>query len=96
MVRDRGTPIGYAKAIADYDLAVLPPHQLSSCAAVAGKHVQSKDGREFVTYASSYNPGPSLCDHLEFALKHEVGRDAGRQAIVDRERSRGAEDESSE
>jgi Fic family protein len=68
---DRGTPIGYAKAIADHDLAVLPPHQLSSCAAVAGKHVQSKEGRQFVTYPSAYNPGPSLCEHLEFALKHE-------------------------
>jgi hypothetical protein len=64
-------PIGYAKAIADYDLAVLPPHQLSSCAAIAGKHVESKGGREFVTYPNAYDPGPSLCDHLEFALKHE-------------------------
>ncbi|KFA89613.1 Fic family protein [Archangium violaceum] len=64
-------PIGYAKAIADYNLAVLPPHQLSCCAAVAGKQVQSKEGREFVTYPNAYHPGPTLCDHLEFALKHE-------------------------
>lgn len=67
----RSIPIGYAKAIADYDLAVLPPHQLSSCTAIAGKHVQSKGEREFVTYPNAYNPGPTLCDHLEFALKHE-------------------------
>ena len=33
--------------------------------------MQSKEGRELVTYPSAYNPGPSLCDHLEFALKHE-------------------------
>ena len=71
MVSAVGQPIGYAKAIADHELAVVPPHQLSSWAAVAGKHVQSKEGREFVTYPSHYDPGPSLFDHLEFALKHE-------------------------
>ena len=66
-----GTPIGYAKIIADYDLAVLPPYQLSSCAPIAGKRVQPNEGREVVTYANSYSPGPSPFDHLEFALKHE-------------------------
>ncbi len=71
MFPSQGTPIGYAKAIADYDLQVIPPHQHSSCAAVAGKHVQSKGGRDFVTYSNTYAPGPALCDHLEFALKHE-------------------------
>jgi hypothetical protein len=33
--------------------------------------VQLKEGREFVTYPSAYDPGPSLFAHLEFALKHE-------------------------
>ncbi|WP_141329707.1 Fic family protein [Myxococcus sp. AB025B] len=67
----KGTLIGYAKVLKDYHLAVLPPHQLSTCAAVAGKQVKSSEGREFVTYPSSYAPGPTICDHLEFALKHE-------------------------
>jgi hypothetical protein len=64
-------PIGYARAIEDYNLTVLHPHQLSCCAGVAGKQVRSKEGREFVTYPNTYNPGSALCDHLEFALKHE-------------------------
>jgi Fic family protein len=67
----KGAPIGYAKAIHDHELGVVPPHQLSSCAAVAGKQVHSREGHEFVTYPSAYHPGASLCDHLEFALKHE-------------------------
>ncbi|NTX10609.1 Fic family protein [Myxococcus sp. CA056] len=71
MLPGKGSPIGYAKVIADHDLEVLPPHQLSSCAAVAGKQMQSSDGREFVTYPNPYNPGPAICDQLEFALKHE-------------------------
>lgn len=64
-------PIGYAKVIAAHHLAVIPPHQLSFLAAVAGKHTQLKEGREFVTYPNAYDPGPSLFEHLEFALKHE-------------------------
>ncbi|WIG93872.1 Fic family protein [Myxococcus sp. SDU36] len=64
-------PIGYARVIEEHDLQVYPSHQYSMCAAVAGKHVESKDGRDFVTYSNAYDPGPSLCDHLEFALKHE-------------------------
>ncbi len=71
MVSPGSTPIGYAKAIADYNLAVLPLHQLSSWAPVASKRVQPKDGRELVIYPSTYDPGPSLFAHLEFALKHE-------------------------
>jgi hypothetical protein len=64
-------PIGYERAIQDYKLTVLPPHQRSLCAAVAGKQVASKEGRELVTYPNTYDPGPTLCAHLEFALKHE-------------------------
>ncbi|TQF15856.1 Fic family protein [Myxococcus llanfairpwllgwyngyllgogerychwyrndrobwllllantysiliogogogochensis] len=70
MYLSRGIPIGYAKAIEDHGLGVVPPHQLSACVGSV-KHVRSSDGREFVTYPSSYDPGPALCDHLEFALKHE-------------------------
>lgn len=66
-----GAPIGYAKVIADHDLAVMLPHQLSFVAASTPKRVEQKDGRELVTYRPSYDPGPELCNHLEFALKHE-------------------------
>jgi Fic family protein len=71
VVSPGSTPIGYAKVIADYNLAVLPPHQLSAWAPVASKRVQLKEGRELVIYPSAYDPGPSLFAHLEFALKHE-------------------------
>lgn len=71
MVSLGNSPIGYAKIIADYNLAVLPPSQLSSWAPVADKRVQLKEGREFVTYPSAYDPGASHFAHLEFALKHE-------------------------
>lgn len=71
MVSPGSSPIGYAKAIADYRLAVLPPHQLSAWAPGAGKRVRHEEGRELVLYPSTYDPGPSLFEHLEFALKHE-------------------------
>ncbi|ATB44386.1 hypothetical protein CYFUS_009873 [Cystobacter fuscus] len=65
------TPIGYAKVIEDYRLAVLPPHQTSSWAQVSSKRVHLSGGHEFAVYPSAYDPGPSLFAHLEFALKHE-------------------------
>ncbi|MFH0902962.1 MAG: hypothetical protein V2A73_20225, partial [Pseudomonadota bacterium] len=64
-------PVGYAKVITDYKLAVFPPHRLSFVAARGGKRERVEEGRTVVVYPPGYAPGGEITEQLEFALKHE-------------------------
>jgi Fic family protein len=65
-------PMGYAALILTYGLQ-LPPRPRTSF--VSEKHSRRSEwrgeGRTVVTLPPQYEPGPSVCDQLEFALKHE-------------------------
>lgn len=66
------TPIGYAWVVANYHLSVLPPRRLSFLSARGGaRHEKVEAGQTLVIYPPSYRPGATLCEHLEFALRHE-------------------------
>jgi hypothetical protein len=64
-------PVGYSRVIADFQLAVLPPHHLSFLAARGGKKERIEDGRAIVIYPPGYSPGSEIGEQLEFALKYE-------------------------
>lgn len=65
-------PIGYAALTLSYGLH-HPPRRRASF--VSEKHSRrsewSSEERTVVTLPPQYEPGPSVCDQLEFALKHE-------------------------
>lgn len=62
---------GYARAILDYRLAVLPPNRLTFVATRGARRERAEDGRVVVVLPASYAPDPGLVDHLEFALKYD-------------------------
>jgi hypothetical protein len=62
---------GYARAILDYRLAVLPPHRLTFVATRGARRERVEDGRAVVVLPASYAPASGLVEHLEFALKHD-------------------------
>lgn len=64
-------PAGYAQAIIEYRLAVLPPHRLSFIATKGARRERVEDGRVLVVLPASYAPGPGLIEQLEFALKYD-------------------------
>jgi hypothetical protein len=64
-------PVGYSRVIADFQLAVLPPHRLSFVAARGGRKERIEEGRALVVFPPGYRPGRAIVDQLEFALKHE-------------------------
>jgi hypothetical protein len=64
-------PVGYSKAIIDYQLAVLPPNRLSFLATRGGRRERVEEGRTIVIYSSGYAPGDELTSQLEFAVKYE-------------------------
>ncbi len=64
-------PAGYARAIIEYRLAVLPPHRLSFIAARGARRERVEDGRVIVVLPASYAPEPDLVDQLVFALKYD-------------------------
>jgi len=65
-------PIGYSALLLTYGLS-LPPRRRASF--VSEKHSRrtewTGEGRTVVTLPPQYEPGPSVCDQIEFALKHE-------------------------
>jgi len=64
---ERGTPVGYAAVISDYDLRVPLPNVL---AAIGERHhVRSEAGWRILT--PRHAPGAGLGAHLTFALKYE-------------------------
>ncbi len=65
------TPAGYARAILEYRLGVLPPNRLTFIATKGARRERADDGRVTVVLPSSYAPGPGLIEHLEFALKYD-------------------------
>lgn len=64
-------PAGYAKAILDYGLTVLPPHRLTFIAAKGAKHTIEREGRTVVVLPATYRPDPGLAQQLAFALKYD-------------------------
>jgi hypothetical protein len=62
---------GYARAILEYRLAVLPPHRLTFVATRGARRERAEEGRVVVVLPASYAPDPALVDHLEFALKYD-------------------------
>jgi len=62
---------GYARAIVEYRLAVLPSHRLTFIATKGARRERVEDGRVKVVLPASYAPDPGLIDHLEFALKYD-------------------------
>lgn len=62
---------GYAKAILDYRLAVLPPSRLTFVATRGARREREEEGRVVLVLPPSYAPGARLVDHLEFALKYD-------------------------
>jgi hypothetical protein len=67
----RSQALGYSRLIEAEALAVLPPRSLAFLATQGGRREIQTDGRRSTVYPAHYDPGPSIFDHLEFALKHE-------------------------
>ncbi|MCI0571646.1 MAG: Fic family protein [Myxococcaceae bacterium] len=65
------SPIGYARVIQEYGLRVLPPPTLSYVSSRGGKQVLREGSQTLAVYPNAYAPGDTLCEQLEFALKHE-------------------------
>lgn len=69
---DAGTrPAGYQALIARFNLDVIPNWHQSYVAGGNTHRVKINEGVTEETYSSSYWPGDTLCDHLEFALKYD-------------------------
>lgn len=68
---NQARPAGYAALAARYSVTALPNWHESFVATGNTRLVESFDGRERVTYPSSYWQGESIGDHLEFALKYD-------------------------
>ena len=67
----RARPAGYAFLIKAFGLQVGPRVRISFIGAHGTRLDREGEGRRTVVYPPSYDPGPELGDHLEFALKHE-------------------------
>ena len=63
--------LGYSRLIEAEALAVLPPRSLAFLATQGGRREIETEGRRSTIYPAQYDPGASIFDHLEFALKHE-------------------------
>ena len=64
-------PIGYAWLINQYGLRCLPLPVTSYLLTTGSRRTIEQDGKRQELYTHHYNPGPTICDHLQFALKHE-------------------------
>lgn len=64
-------PAGYARAILDYRLAVLPPDRLTFIAPKGQQRTSIREGRTTVVLPPGYRPGSALSDQLLFALKYD-------------------------
>lgn len=71
LARSRHTPAGYAALIERYGVDVVPNWHISLVAEGGARRLTSHDGVVEETYPSSYWPGETACDHLEFALKYD-------------------------
>ncbi|MFA7621412.1 MAG: hypothetical protein WCY56_06140 [Aminobacteriaceae bacterium] len=71
LARSRHTPAGYAALIERYGVDVVPNWHISLVAEGGSRRLTSHDGVVEETYPSSYWPGETACDHLEFALKYD-------------------------
>ena len=67
----RSQVLGYSRLIEAEALAVLPPRSLAFLATQGGRREIETEGRRSTIYPAQYDPGASIFDHLEFALKHE-------------------------
>jgi len=67
----RSQVLGYSRLIEAEALAVLPPRSLAFLATQGGRREIETDSRRSTIYPAQYDPGASIFDHLEFALKHE-------------------------
>ena len=67
----RHYPAGREKRIADFTLAVLPPHRLSFLGTTNVRRELQSETQTRIIFPPGYDPGTHLVDHLEFALKHE-------------------------
>lgn len=65
-------PIGYAWIIEKHELAVFPPQQISFISKKPRiQQSTTREGLSQTIYPPSYDPGPTLINHLEFAFKQE-------------------------
>jgi len=64
-------PLGYQALIERFGLRVMPPWHSSYRSAGAGRTLHVIDGRQEEWFPGSYDPGPGVADHLEFALKYD-------------------------
>ena len=69
--RSQSAPAGYAALTERYGLDVVPNWHMSLVAEGGSHRLHSRDGIVEETYPSSYWPGETACDHLEFALKYD-------------------------
>lgn len=67
----RGKLAGYAALIQEYDLAVVPNWHQSAVAPGNVRRTESAGGSVRELFPSSYWPGDSVGQHLEFALKYD-------------------------
>lgn len=64
-------PVGYAALIERFALKVVPNYRTSFIAAKGPVREVSLNGLLEVSYPPAYDPGDTLGDHLEFALKYD-------------------------
>jgi hypothetical protein len=64
-------PVGYSRLIAQFGLKVLSLPRLSFLTPKGGRRDHQESGRRTVIFPAAYDPGESIANHLEFALKHE-------------------------
>ena len=64
-------PAGYAALLERYNLDVIPNRHMSLVASAGIHRIASTGGVIEETYPSKYQPGDTLGDHLEFALKYD-------------------------
>lgn len=63
--------VGYAWAILEYRLCVLPPEHLTFIAPRGGRRTTHESGQTILVLPAGYRVGTTLADQLEFALRYD-------------------------
>ncbi len=64
-------PVGYAKLVQQYGLAIIPNWHESVITGGPASRVEAADGHVREVYPAAYDPGDDLGAQLEFALKYD-------------------------
>lgn len=67
----RSRPIGYQWLVENFGLRVLPLHVRSYLLSHGSRRTREIAGQRTEYYPTRSDPGPAVCDQVEFALKHE-------------------------